>query len=198
MPLPLAIKCLSSIFVVVFALVNISLACEYEIEMDQTKFCISWQWMNAQKITRGKIKSSNTLSPAYIKKDTRGSQWLYSRAGIKVWEKKDPQQTPLYDVNLQIYPYMEMLSGHGHEGGSYNFRWDPKGNRYILKGMALHEMEGCWSLRWNSKNSDGSIVGGLLLAIEEYSNVSGKEKAQIMAYCSLCRFDGGGDHRHHP
>lgn len=161
--------------------------CPLQITTEEESYCASLTWEKATLKKRSNFEGTRSLSPQYIRSRTPGSRWLYSNAKIKIWLASDNSQSSVYmGEEFKIFPFMEMLNGHGH-ADNHHFYWDKENLQYKVEQVALHQMEGCWSLRWSDKDKSSARDSHLLFKITDYQDLNPAEKLEVINYCEFCK-----------
>ncbi|MCB0357191.1 MAG: hypothetical protein KDD40_09295 [Bdellovibrionales bacterium] len=169
--------------------------CDYTIEILQQKYCLGLEWQKAQNKKLSQWQDSEFMSPQLVRQRTPAKKKMYSSAHIKVWELSDELQANLKIDGFHVFPFMEMVDGHGHFS-TYNFFWDENLQVYVLNQLNLSEMKGCWNLRWSIEQGDLLNTSHWLMSVEQYENINSAEYMQIMSWCSMCRSQSPSEHVH--
>lgn len=168
--------------------------CPYAANINSVDYCFDYDWLAADKKTNGAYSESSEMSPYLNKKGSSPTKWLYSKATIRMWKKGDAKHAPVFLQDFIVFPYMIMAGGH-HHGAASQFEYDNSAGVYILSGMSLQQMEGCWSLRWGVATD--AAKAELISNIEAYTNLTVDENKNLATFCVQDPAAETGPHEHH-
>ncbi|MCB9072256.1 MAG: hypothetical protein H6623_01445 [Bdellovibrionaceae bacterium] len=170
--------------------------CPTEIQINQNAYCLAIKWQNAEQKVKGVLQTTPQSSPQLVAMQEIPLKWLYSSAAFVLWKKSDPSHQPQFLENFRIFPYMHMANGHHHSTG-YQFEYDAISEHYVLHGMALMEMTGCWSLRWTLQQNEDEATSQLLVDITHFENLDNEQNATAASFCSSSPPPmNNGEHHH--
>ena len=101
---------------VAFPLVSFA-DCPYQIEFENTTYCLDIQWETGESKFKGKFKAIQTQTPHLIPMGEVPPKWVYSQATVKTWAFGDQDETPIEVPGLRVFPYTLMLNGKSHSAG---------------------------------------------------------------------------------
>ncbi len=170
--------------------------CPYKVSLNDQTYCAGIEWMHAEQKIRGEFRQTENLSPQRVPMRAPNPTWIFSKVQINLWMMGDKDHKPIFLEGLRFFPYMTMLDGH-HHGASHKMSVNEFG--YELSQMALHEMPGCWSVRWTfDQNSDTRSSSEELFKVLDYENLSAEDNFEAGELCAAKNDGDGGDHnRHH-
>jgi hypothetical protein len=128
------------------------LACETSIIIENQKYCIDIEWLNAESCEQKSVsenldcKKTDFLSPYLVPMGSRLK--IYSKVKIKIWKQNDKDKKSLIHAKFNPFPYMIMYPSM-HHGGYHQIDIDYDDNSYIISQIRFFEMSGCWQLRWS-------------------------------------------------
>jgi hypothetical protein len=178
---------MKTIFLVMIVFFQVPFAwsnCEAPILIDKQNYCWAIFWRNGDKKIKNKFENTQENSPFLIPMRERPQNWIYSKAKIKLWQQNDLTKAPKEIPNLRVFPYMHMIHGH-HHSTEYEFLYDAKSKMYSLEQMTLHEMHGCWSLRWSTNKDDVERTSQLLVKLTRFENLNEAANKKVNEYCNM-------------
>lgn len=165
--------------------------CPTEIVQGQDTYCASVEWLLGDKKIKGSYVEVDVESPYRVPMREVSQKWVYSKAFVSVWAKGDHSQTPVFLNGFRVFQYMSMESGH-HHGGEYDFEKLEAEGGYLLSKMSLHQMRGCWALRWTFSEEDSMGTSFEVFKIENYKNLSEMDNKMALGMCQDSGMSAGG------
>jgi hypothetical protein len=153
--------------------------CPQFLEVEDKKFCYSFDWLQADKRVRGKFIEVKEVSPFLNAMREIPQKRIYSKLVFKMWESGDSSHKFQSPENFKVEPYMFMESGH-HHGVSFESAFLKEDEALLMSKLPLTSMRGCWSFVW--RRADGQIK--VLLDSFEFSNLSTEQNAERTLFCS--------------
>ncbi|MCB0408245.1 MAG: hypothetical protein KDD34_08580 [Bdellovibrionales bacterium] len=155
--------------------------CPISLNISGQSYCADFQWVYGESKRQGQLQPSDQMSPQLIRKGEAPIKWIYSKGQFQIWKATDTERRSVQIEGFKLFPHMHMKNGH-HHGTSYDWGWDASLQAYVFKAMSLHEMPGCWSVRWTlgEETLEGSQ---LLFSIDSFKNLSETENNKIKKLC---------------
>lgn len=156
--------------------------CPHKVQSAGQEYCVEVTWDYGDRKVQDQFEPIEVLSPYLVSMGEIPQRWVYSKAYITAWKKKDSSQALVEIPSFRVFPYMHMINGH-HHSASYEFGFDPASQVYTFDKVAFRHMRGCWSLRWTTALEDSMGTSNLLGSLTDFTNLNDKQVEEQVRFC---------------